>query len=89
MSVIDYQYTVATTARNGDIRGQILLFLQLLSLALTIGGIWNGAGRNLYNSVTGGYRYDDGVYLYRTVHGIRPMAVDTTDTLNVRTRRYR
>ena len=35
-----------TTARNGNRRGQILLFLLLLSLALVIGGIWNGADQN-------------------------------------------
>jgi len=72
-----------TTTRNGDRCRQALLFLQQLSSALLIGGIWSGAGRNRYNGITGGYGCDDNGYLYRSICSQQTMTVDTIDTVNV------
>ena len=72
-----------TTTRNSDMCRQALLFLQQLSSALLIGGIWSGAGRNRYNGVTGGYGRDDNGYLYRSICSLKKVTVDTTDTVNV------
>ena len=58
------------------------MFLQLLSLALAISGIWNRAGRNWYNGVAYGYGYGDGGYLYRSICDLRAMMVDMKNTVN-------